>query len=385
MNKFIYRGTKKLRCGYTTGSCAAGAAKAAADMLLGGKIVGQTGLMTPAGIPLALDVFDAEITPDHASCCIRKDSGDDPDITNGICIYAKVRRIPEDIVITGGEGIGKVTKPGLDQPPGEYAINSTPRRMIKEALEETAEKYGYSGGFHVTVYAPEGTEIAKKTYNPRMGITGGISVIGTTGIVEPMSSTAVIDTIRAEANIHRMSGEDDLLLTVGNYSDTFMQNHFPDLADKAVMCSNFIGDALDIGVTLGFKNIILIGHIGKLVKLGSGIMNTHSAYADGRMETFIACGALAGVSRDLLVLLPECITADAALDILEKDPAYMDCLNILTERIENYMSLRVKDQVRTAAVIFSDKHDLILKTSIADEIINKMQTYTSNQQKPRKI
>ncbi len=262
MNKFIYRGTKKLRCGYTTGSCAAGAAKAAADMLLGGKIVGQTGLMTPAGIPLALDVFDAEITPDHASCCIRKDSGDDPDITNGICIYAKVRRIPEDIVITGGEGIGKVTKPGLDQPPGEYAINSTPRRMIKEALEETAEKYGYSGGFHVTVYAPEGTEIAKKTYNPRMGITGGISVIGTTGIVEPMSSTAVIDTIRAEANIHRMSGEDDLLLTVGNYSDTFMQNHFPDLADKAVMCSNFIGDALDIGVTLGFKNIILIGHIG---------------------------------------------------------------------------------------------------------------------------
>ena len=374
MNSFIYRGTKKLRCGYTTGSCAAGAAKAAADMLLGGKIVSQTGLMTPAGISLVLDVLDAEITPDHASCCIRKDSGDDPDITNGICIYAKVRRIPEDIVITGGEGIGKVTKPGLDQPPGEYAINSTPRRMIKEALGETAEKYCYSGGFHVTVYAPEGVEIAKKTYNPRMGITGGISVIGTTGIVEPMSSTAVIDTIRAEANIHRMSGEDDLLLTVGNYSDTFMQNHFPDLAEKAVMCSNFIGDALDIGVTLGFNNIILIGHIGKLVKLGSGIMNTHSSYADGRMETFIACGALAGVSRDLLVLLPECITADAALDILEKDPAYTKCLNILTERIENYMSLRVKDQVRTAAVIFSDKHDLILKTSIADEIINKMQT-----------
>jgi cobalt-precorrin-5B (C1)-methyltransferase len=171
-----------------------------------------------------------------------------------------------------------------------------------------------------------------------------------------------------------MSGEDDLLLTVGNYSDTFMQNHLPELAGKAVMCSNFIGDALDIGVTLGFKSILLVGHIGKLVKLGSGIMNTHSSYADGRMETFIACGALAGVSRDFLVLLPECITADAALDILEKDPAYMDCLNILTDRIENYMSLRVKDQVRTAAVIFSDKHDLILKTSIADEIINEMQT-----------
>lgn len=374
MNSFIYRGTKKLRCGYTTGSCAAGAAKAAAEMLISGKSVSQTGLMTPAGISLILDVLNAEITPDHASCCIRKDSGDDPDITNGISIYAKVRKIPEGIVITGGEGIGKVTKPGLDQPPGEYAINSTPRRMIKEALEEISEKSGYSGGFHVTVYAPEGTETAKKTYNPRMGITGGISVIGTTGIVEPMSSTAVIDTIRAEANIHRMSGEDDLLLTVGNYSDTFMQNHLPELAGKAVMCSNFIGDALDIGVTLGFKSILLVGHIGKLVKLGSGIMNTHSSYADGRMETFIACGALAGVSRDFLVLLPECITADAALDILEKDPAYMDCLNILTDRIENYMSLRVKDQVRTAAVIFSDKHDLILKTSIADEIINEMQT-----------
>lgn len=374
MNSFIYRGTKKLRCGYTTGSCAAGAAKAAAEMLISGKSVSQTGLMTPAGISLTLDVLNAEITADHASCCIRKDSGDDPDITGGICIYAKVSKIPEGIVITGGEGIGTVTKPGLDQPPGEYAINSTPRRMITESLTDVAEKYSYTGGFHVTVYAPEGTEIAKKTYNPRMGIAGGISIIGTTGIVEPMSNTAIIDTIRAEANIHRSSGEENLLLTVGNYSDTFMFSHMPDLADKAVMCSNFIGDALDIGVTLGFKSILLVGHIGKLVKLGSGIMNTHSSYADGRMETFIACGALAGVSREFLAHITECVTADAALDILKKDPAYTECLNILTGRIENYMSLRVKNQVRTAAVIFSDKHDLILKTSLADEIIKEMLT-----------
>lgn len=187
MNSYIYRGTKKLRCGYTTGSCAAGAAKAAAQMLLSGEIIAQISLITPSGMPLTLDVLSPQLTADSAACAVRKDSGDDPDVTNGILVFASVSKCGNGFEIDGGEGIGRVTKPGLDQPVGAAEINSTPRRMITEALCEIAQRYGYTGGFHVTISAPEGTALAKKTFNPRMGIVGGISIIGTTGIVEPMS------------------------------------------------------------------------------------------------------------------------------------------------------------------------------------------------------
>ena len=360
MNRFIYRGTKKLRCGYTTGSCAASAANAAAEMLLTGKTVSQITLMTPAGIPLTLDILEPLLTGDSASCAVRKDSGDDPDITNGILIYATVSKCENGIIIDGGKGIGTVTKPGLDQPAGNAAINSTPRRMITDAMTEIAAKSGYTGGFHVIISAPEGAVLAQKTFNPRMGI------------VEPMSNAAIIDTIRAEANMRCAAGHENLLLTVGNYSDTFLQEFKPELTERAVMCSNFIGDALDIGITLGFRRILLIGHIGKLVKLGSGIMNTHSSYADGRMETLIACGALAGMPRELLAQIPDCVTTDAALDILYQHPNIKDMLQILTERIAYYISARIKDQVQTGAVIFSNQHDLLLKTGDADAIIAAM-------------
>ena len=223
MDHYIYRGTKKLRCGYTTGSCAAGAAKAAAQMLLTGEKITQISLMTPAGIPLTLDILEPRLTKDSVSCAIRKDSGDDPDITNGILIFAEVSKCDGGITISGGEGIGTVTKPGLDQPVGAAAINSTPRRMISDALSGIAAAYNYPGGFHVVISAPEGTALAQKTFNPRMGIQGGISIIGTTGIVEPMSNAALIETIRTEANMRRAAGHENLLLTVGNYSDTFLQ------------------------------------------------------------------------------------------------------------------------------------------------------------------
>lgn len=372
MNHYIYRGTKKLRCGYTTGSCAAGAAKAAAQMLLTGEPVTQTALMTPAGIPLTLDILKTQRTEHTVSCAVRKDSGDDPDITNGILIFAAVSKCDSGITISGGEGIGTVTKPGLDQPIGAAAINSTPRRMITEALAETAAQSGYSGGFHVTVSAPEGAALAQKTFNPRMGIQGGISVIGTTGIVEPMSNAAIIDTIRTEANMRRAAGHENLLLTVGNYSDTFLQTFRPEFAERAVMCSNFIGDALDISAALGFRRILLIGHIGKLVKLGAGIMNTHSAYADGRMETLIACGALAGIPQEILMQLFGCVTTDAALDILKQHPNMQQMLEILTDRIAYYLDARVKGQVQTAAVIFSNQHNLLLKTADADAVTEAM-------------
>lgn len=372
MNIYTYRGGKQLRCGYTTGSCAAGAAKAAAEMLLSGIECTRIELMTPAGVLLNLDIHDIKRSRDTVSCAVIKDSGDDPDATRGISVYATVSKCESGIIIEGGEGIGIVTKPGLDQPVGSPAINSGPRRMITEAVLDTAEKYRETCGFRIVISAPQGIEIAKKTFNPRMGIEGGISIIGTTGIVEPMSNQAIVDTIRTEANMRKAAGEQTLILTVGNYSEHFVSLQLPDLSARCVMCNNFIGEAVDIGIALGFRRILLIGHIGKLVKLGSGIMHTHSSYADGRMETFIACAALAGAPLEVLQQINSCVTTDAALDILSDCSSADKTLSILTERIAHYLNLRTKGEAEIGAVIFSDHHNLILKTANADSLLQSV-------------
>lgn len=371
-NRYIYRGTQKLRCGYTTGSCAAGAAKCAAEMLLSGIILNGTNIVTPSGEILKLDVSRQKVSVDKASCAIVKDSGDDPDITNGIEIFAEVSKIEKGIEIIGGDGIGTVTKPGLDQPVGEAAINSVPRKMIILAVNEIAEIYDYSGGFRIVVSAPGGKEIAKKTFNPRMGIVGGISIIGTTGIVEPMSNSAIVETIRAEANIRRSEGYRNLVYNVGNYSEEFIKLKAGNLSDRTVTCSNYIGDAIDIGVSLGFKGILMIGHIGKLVKLGCGIMNTHSSNADGRMESLIACGALAGVDKHILSQIAECVTVDAALNIFYQHGVAEQTLAVLAERSEYYLRARAKGETEVGAVMFSNKRDLVLKTKNADQLIERI-------------
>ena len=369
LEEYIYKGSQKMRCGYTTGSCAAAAAKGAAEMLLTGRKVDKVELMTPKGILLRPDIIEPVIENERALCAVVKDSGDDPDITNGIRVFAEVRLAHSGVKITGGEGIGIVTKAGLDQPVGEAAINSVPRRMITASVLEIAEKYGYSGGFEVTVSVPDGVELASKTYNPRMGIEGGISIIGTSGIVEPMSNTALVETIRTEAKMRCAEGQRNMLLTIGNYSESFVQNELPFSLERSVTCSNFIGDAIDIGLELGFESILIVGHIGKLVKLGAGIMNTHSSWADGRMDVLVACGVLAGADTETLKKLPDCATADAAMDILDEAGYLEDTVRVLEKRMDYYLNARVKNEIRIAAISFSYKRDLLIKTSLADELV----------------
>lgn len=366
---YIYKGRERLRCGYTTGTCAAAAAKAAALMLLTGEKVSAVDITVPKGIRLRLEVTACEIAEGFAKCAVVKDSGDDPDVTNGITIFAKVSLKAEGVSIDGGEGIGRVTKAGLDQPVGSAAINSVPRKMIELALFEAAESLDYRGGFEVMISAPRGEEIAKKTFNPRLGIVGGISIIGTTGIVEPMSNSALIETIRAEASMHRAGGEKDLLLTIGNYSEQFLRLNAPRLESRGVMCSNFIGEAIDIGLSLGFEKILLVGHIGKLCKLSVGIMNTHSHTADGRMESFIACAALAGVDTKIIRALDGCATTDAAIDLLSDKGVLDITMNVLIGRIERYLKDRVRSEAEIGAVVFSYKSELLLKTTGAEGIL----------------
>ena len=360
------------RCGFTTGTCAAAAAAAAVQLLLSGECPAQTAVATPAGITLSLPVEEGFLTQGSAVCAVRKDSGDDPDITNGILVRAKVSRTAQGITIDGGEGIGTVTKPGLDQPVGSPAINSVPRRMIADAVGRAARGCGYDGGFSVIVSIPGGAELAKKTYNPVLGIEGGLSVIGTSGIVEPMSTRAVIDTIRTEARMHRALGESCLLLTLGNYSEQFVRLSLPLSPDRAVKCSNFIGEALDIGVSLGFSGILLVGHLGKLVKLGAGIMNTHSSCADGRMEVLVTCGVLAGVPQGILRRIPECATVDAAFSVLAESGRLGDVLDILAGRIGMHLERRVRHALPVAAVGFTFGQDHILKTARAGELLGML-------------
>ena len=199
MEQYVYKNHKKLRYGYTTGSCAAAAAKAAAYMLLSEKEIPVVDLTTPGGVRLHLEVLEPMRTAQEAGCAVRKDGGDDPDVTNGILIRASVRKTEEPgIFLDGGEGVGRVTKPGLEQPVGEAAINRVPRQMIRENLEQTCRELGYEGGLRVVISVPEGKALVSRTFNPRLGIVGGISILGTTGIVEPMSEQALIDTIRVE-------------------------------------------------------------------------------------------------------------------------------------------------------------------------------------------
>lgn len=367
--RYIYHGKEKLRCGYTTGSCAAAAAKAAAEMLLTGNIVHNITIMTPKGIVLELDVQSSIAENDYALCSIVKDSGDDPDITNGISIFAKAEKIPSGIEICGGEGIGIVTAKGLDQPVGTAAINSIPRKMISEAVSEISEKYGYYGGFKITVSVPGGEELARKTYNPRMGIEGGISIIGTSGIVEPMSSAALVETIRIEERVRKAQGLKNLLLTIGNYSDDFLTEKMPYIHDKGVKCSNFIGEAIDAALEYGFESILIVGHIGKLVKLGAGIMNTHSSQADGRMDVLVTCGVLAGADIEILRKIPECVTVDAALEILQNAGVLEKVSEILMQKTEYYLNAKVKNTVKIGALMFSKKFGIIGPTSFAEELI----------------
>ena len=372
LEEYIYRGKEKLRCGYTTGSCAAAAAKAAAEMLISGNRISTVQINTPKGILLDLDVLDAEIYDNYAECAIKKDSGDDPDITDGILVYAKVSRLTFGIEITGGKGVGIVTKAGLDQAVGAYAINSVPRKMITLAVGEIAEKYDYHGGFKVEISVPEGENIAKKTFNPRMGIVDGISIIGTSGIVEPMSNSALIETIRLEEKMRRAEGHNTLLLTIGNYSEGYIQRSMPFALEKSVKCSNFIGEAIDIALEFGFESILIIGHMGKLVKLGAGIMNTHSAQADGRMDVLVTCGLLAGADSEMLKRLPDCVTVDAALDILKTSGMLEKTLEILADRAEYYLNAKVKNSIEIGAIMFSDKHPVTVKTSLADKLAGQI-------------
>ena len=372
-SRYVWKNQKRLRTGYTTGSCAAGAAKAAVQMLLGDEAVRQVRLHTPKGIELYLEVEKPARGLDWVSCAVRKDSGDDPDVTDGVCVYAKAEKTKEPGVrLQGGEGVGIVTRKGLGLAVGEAAINPVPRKMIREAVESVCSSYGYQGGIAVMISIPEGAELAGRTFNPRLGIEGGISVLGTTGIVEPMSEQALIDTIYAQMSVLRNAGHDVCYVVPGNYGSDFLHDTLGYQGDAAVKCSNYIGEVIDIAVRLQMKGILLIGHVGKLVKVAAGIMNTHSNQADGRFEVLAAHAAMAGAGRKLVCDIMGCVTTSEALELLKEEGLLEPVMCTVMEKAEGHLNMRAGAGLEIGAVMFSPEFGILGMTRKAEALLEEV-------------
>lgn len=370
MEEYQFSQGKNLRCGYTTGSCATAASKAAACMLFSGSRVETVRIDTPKGIVLNLEPLEVDITPDYVSCAIRKDSGDDPDDTNGILVYARVERTSEPGVhIEGGIGVGRVTKPGLSCAVGGPAINPTPRRMITEEVTKVLQENNYNEGIKVTISIPAGVEIAKKTFNPRLGIIGGLSVLGTSGIVEPMSENALIETMHVEMRAQKARGNKNLLVFFGNYGEDYSRDVLKLDLSNSVTCSNFVGELLDYAVFLGFETLFIIGHSGKLVKLSQGVMNTHSKYADCRTELMALQAMFHGASPEVGKEIYGCLTTDEVTKVLQREGLFEVVIKEVTDKIDYYMQHRVHGKIKTAAMMFSNVYGVLGMTAYAEELI----------------
>lgn len=372
-NQFVMSGKKMLRCGYTTGTCATLATKACAIIHFTGEKINSVKVTTPNGIDVIADVLDISIQNNKISCAIKKDAGDDIDVTDGMLIYSTLEFIPDkDIIITGGTGIGFVTKKGLNQPVGEYAINSTPRKTIHDELFNLSEFYNYNGGFKVTISAPNGLEIAKKTFNSNLGIINGISIIGTTGIVEPQSLQALVDTIKVEVNMHNHNNHKRLILTFGNYSHDFISsNNFDILLDyEQIKISNFVGDTLDLLYQTNIEEIILVGHIGKVVKLAGGIMNTHSKFGDCRVEIFSSYAAYFGASTSIIKELMHSATTDACIDILDDINLRENVIDLIIDNASKHMNKRVDNKLKIGIITFSNIHGLLKVSDDANYLLS---------------
>ena len=371
---YTIKNGKALRCGYTTGTCAAGAAQAAAAMLLSGRTVPAVSVSTPHGEVLHLDIEDIQRNENTVTCAIKKDAGDDPDMTDGLRVYAAVSLLGEGMTLSAGEGVGTITKPGLPCNVGEPAINPVPRRMIRQALESVAAKYDYHGGFAVTISIPGGEEIAKKTFNPRLGIVGGLSILGTSGIVDPMSEQALVDTIHVEMDSRRAAGERHVLAFFGNYGVDFSRDVLGLDVTKRITFSNYLGEMLDYAVYKGFSDVLIVGHIGKLVKAAQGIMDTHSHTADGR-TTFLALAAVfAGASTAIAHQIYEASTTDEALRILKEEHLLEPVMQQTCEKIEYYLRQRVYGQIKIGVILFSNQYGILGYAGDAKELINHHQS-----------
>lgn len=380
LDRYRWSGGKRLRCGITTGTCAALAAKAAAERIFMDGTPTLVSLVVPGGVEVQAEPAHVHLIPGGATAAVRKDAGDDVDVTDGLFIHADVvLSDTPDIVVDGGEGVGRVTLPGLDQPVGSAAINRVPRAMISDAVREVLDMHGVPGAV-VTIRVPGGAEVARKTFNPKLGIVGGISILGTSGIVEPMSLDALRESVELEVGQAVALDPHLLVITPGGYGEAFASERLGLSGTPVVTCSNFIGVALDAAVRAGVGGVLLVGHLGKLVKVAAGVMDTHSKVADARMETLCAHAALAGASAEDVREIMLAPTTDATLDVLEAACLDVAVYTSLARALEERLRYRVgrvateagRDEPAVAAVVFTNTRGELCRTSQADALLARV-------------
>ncbi len=375
---------KELRRGFTTGSCSAAAAKAAVYMLLTGGTLDQISIETPAGIRYHAKIQDVRRSPGSVSCAVLKDGGDDPDVTTGLPVRAQVSaqeidfqepNLETQVFIDGGEGVGRVTLPGLDQPVGNAAINRVPRQMIEQEVRDVTRVLDFHGRIQVIISVPGGQEVAERTFNPRLGIQGGISILGTSGIVEPMSTQAILDTISVELSQRKELGYREVAVTPGNYGQRFMQEAYGYDLDQSVKCSNYIGDTIDRVKELEFQGMLLTGHIGKLIKVSGGMMNTHSREGDGRMEFLAAALIRRGGSGDVARKVLSCKITEEALRMIQEESAelFHRTMEEVMDRIMFYLKKRAGAILPVECILYSSEFGLLASSKGAMEMLLRIQ------------
>ena len=407
MEEFVYIDGKKYRRGYTTGSCATAVSKAAVYMLLTNEKIDTVNIDTPKGIYLSIPVVSSEIKKNedtgetYSICSVQKDGGDDIDATNGIEIFAKATWVHEDEIdkseknfsfegdgfcVFSGEGVGIITKKGLSVEPGRPAINPVPQKMIAKEVESVLKASGENvlndknsleaenrldnrkKVIKITIFIPKGEEVANKTFNPRLGIVGGISIIGTSGIVEPMSDDGWKKSLSIELNMKKELGMDSIILVPGNHGESFISDRIGENS-SVVRTSNFLGYMLMEAKRMGFKKILLAGHIGKFIKLSAGIFNTHSKVADARNEILIANLALMGASTELVRKIDSCLTTEEATDIVYEN-GFGEVFDIICEKCKKRAEMHVDNEIEVEVFIFKMDKTVLGKSKNAEEMLD---------------
>ncbi|HBF4283169.1 cobalt-precorrin-5B (C(1))-methyltransferase CbiD [Clostridioides difficile] len=404
MEEYVYIDGKKYRRGYTTGSCATGASKAAVYMLITKNRINTINIDTPKGIPLLLKVDNINISDTFVECSIKKDGGDDIDATHTMDIYARAEIVSKNdknkgyltlkdidslstnseckselykfIRVYGGTGIGVVTKKGLSVDVGKPAINPTPLKMINHEIRKLIGDnfesiLGNDKVLKITIFAPQGETVAKKTFNPRLGIVGGISIIGTTGIVEPMSDEGWKKSLSIELQMKKEQGLDKIILVPGNHGEQFIREKLNLDIKYVVRVSNFIGYMIKEAQRIGYKKILMAGHIGKFIKVSAGIFNTHSKVADARNEILVANLALMGARYEFLNKINQCVTTEEAVELINSSE-YREVYNILSnkcrERVQQYLN-EDSDDIDVEVIIFSMDKSLLGKSDNTDDLV----------------
>ncbi|CCL27708.1 TPA: cobalt-precorrin-5B (C(1))-methyltransferase CbiD [Clostridioides difficile] len=404
MEEYVYIDGKKYRRGYTTGSCATGASKAAVYMLITKNRINTINIDTPKGIPLLLKVDNINISDTFVECSIKKDGGDDIDATHTMDIYARAEIVAKNdknkgyltlkdidslstnseckselykfIRVYGGTGIGVVTKKGLSVDVGKPAINPTPLKMINHEIRKLIGDnfesiLGNDKVLKITIFAPQGETVAKKTFNPRLGIVGGISIIGTTGIVEPMSDEGWKKSLSIELQMKKEQGLDKIILVPGNHGEQFIREKLNLDIKYVVRVSNFIGYMIKEAQRIGYKKILMAGHIGKFIKVSAGIFNTHSKVADARSEILVANLALMGARYEFLNKINQCVTTEEAVELINNSE-YGEVYNILSnkckERVKQYLN-EDSDDIDVEVIIFSMDKSLLGKSDNTDDLV----------------